>query len=561
MSLGPALEASARQYLGQLATQAKLQEREQSTAAAVYAGSQEAFRWARINSRTKDFQPRARSGNSGIYESDDLMNRRVRDQQINVAQVKRVVDSFQDLIIGSGMQTFADPLDVGVTLDELVDGEFEAELNHALEADDLYDDWFHDPKRFSARRKLAGPDLQRMAIKECATAGSVLINECMKLNRRTGEPEICYQIIEREQLDRSMDRPEGPGRNKIVNGIEFDADDEEVAFYVFDAHPYDDFGQFSGSAKSTRLSADRVIHLVLFNRPSDTIGVSWLHAIAQNQFDRDSFVGNEIATAAKAARLLLVHKFKNLVEGSAGLGLDDGELGTDEFGNPEIKLGSSPHAFVIGKDDDVELLESNRPISTAESFMGILDRDTAAGVGLSPYTLTGNWEKTNFSSGRGAQLAEDMHIRPLQNWFAREVAIPMRRRYQQLAILGRKLKSVTVQEYLANRRKYERFEAIGAGRELLDPAGETEAALGKLRGGLTTLKIECARRGLHWIRVLRQAAWENRVSSKLGVVLDFSKGQGSATQKTTRDETSSPDPKPAGRRDPAPQKSKNRRAG
>lgn len=537
MSLALSSDASVREFLGRLASQARQQEREQQTTARVFAGTEEAFRWAQVNSRTKGFQPRATSGNSAIYESEDLMGRRVRNQQGNVSQVKRVIEAFQDLIVGTGMQTFADPFHAGVTLDELIEGNFEDELDHALEADDLYDDWFLDKRRFSTSRKLAGPEFQRLALKECVTAGSVLILECLKKNRQTGEAELCYQLIEREQLDKSMDRPAAAGQNKIVNGIEFNEDDEEIAFHIFDAHPYDDFSPYQSGGKSRPIPAERVNHLVLFNRPSDTIGVTWLHAIAQNQFDRDRFIGSEIATAAKAALLLLVHKFKNLAMGAQGLGIDDGGDTEDEYGNPEIKLSGSPHAFVIGQDDDVELLESNRPISTAESFMGILDRDTAAGVSLSPYTITGNWEKTNFSSGHGAQLNEDAHIRPLQNWFARELAIPIRRRKQQLDILSRKLKTVPVRAYLSDPRRYERFEAIGAGRYMLDPVGQTEASLAKLRSGLSTLKLECAREGLHWIRVLRQKALENRVSAKLQVVLDFSKGQGAVTTQTTSDGT------------------------
>ena len=277
---------------------------------------------------------------------------------------------------------------------------------------------------------------------------------------------------------------------------------------------------------------------MLFNRPSDSIGANWLHAIAQNQFDRDSFFGYELQTAARAARMLLVAKFKNVRTGAAGLGLDDGQDSADAYGNLQLKLGASPHAFAIGTEDSIELIETNRPNSNSKDFISQLDRDTAGGAGLSSFSVTGDYSQSNFTSVRGALLAEDAHIRPLQNWFARDLAIPMRREHQKLAILGRKLKTVTVAQYMANRRKYERFEAIGAGRELLDPAAESEAALSKLRGLLSTLKLECARRGLHWIRVLRQAAWENSVAGLFGVVLDFSKGQGGATTKTTRDQES-----------------------
>lgn len=513
---------------------AQLEREASAPVVAVRSGTKEAYRWGRIDERSQSFQPFHRSGNSAIIESNDLMGRRVRDEAINVAQVKKIIEAFQDLIIGCGMQTFADPLDASVSVASLKAGKFENELNHALEADEYYDEWFNDPKRFNARRKLAGPEFQRLALKECATAGSVIILECFKKNP-DGEVELCYQMIERDQLDLSKDRPAGQNQNKIVNGIEFDADDVEIAFHILDAHPYDNYGNYLGSSRSQRIEAERVFHLVLFGRPTDTIGVNWVHAIGQNQFDRDSFLGSELQTAARAARMLLVAKFKNIRAGAAGLGLDDANEAADAYGNLALKLGASPHAFAIGTDDDIELIETNRPNSNAAEFIRLLDHDTAGGAGLSSFTVTGDYSQSNFTSVRGALLAEDAHIRPLQNWFARDLAIPMRKRHQRLSILGRKLKTVSVAQYMANRRKYERFEAIGAGRELLDPSAETEAALGKLRGCLSTLKLECARRGLHWIRVLRQAAWENSVANLFGVVLDFTKGQGSATSSTTRE--------------------------
>jgi len=215
----------------------------------------------------------------------------------------------------------------------------------------------------------------------------------------------------------------------------------------------------------------------------------------------------------------------------------------DEYGNQQMKLGTTPIALKVGEKDSVELVESVRPNSTADSFVSILDHDTAAGTGLSYYTLTGRYEKTNFTSARGAKLDEDDHIRPVQNWFASRLAIPVRQRFNRLAAGLGLLTTITAAEFARQERRFQRFEAMGPGREYLDPSAETEAAQGKLRSGLTTLKIECGRRGLHWVRVLRQRALENRVSSLLKVVLDFSKGQGGQVGKTTSEGSQSGSPR------------------
>jgi capsid protein len=195
-------------------------------------------------------------------------------------------------------------------------------------------------------------------------------------------------------------------------------------------------------------------------------------------------------------------------------------------------------AAQIGIDEDIKILESTRPNANADSFLSILDHDAAGAVGLSYYRLTGRYESTSYTAVRGAHLDDDAHFRPLQNWFGRGICVPMRREFQALAVASGLFNTVSPVEYRRNQRKYRRFDAIGPGREMLDPEKETEAAISKLRSGLTTLKIECARRGLHWLRVLRQVKMENRIAELYGIVLDFSKGQGGQVNDSTRNKTS-----------------------
>jgi capsid protein len=344
---------------------------------------------------------------------------------------------------------------------------------------------------------------------------------------------LAYQVCEYDELDHSHDRPAGPGINKIINGVELDSLGREVAFFVYDTHPFDDFSGAGQAGKSSRIRADRVIHTALFRRPSQSVGVSFLTAVAQPSFDRDKFVGSEITTAAKNALLLLVQKVKNF-KSAANLGLLDDTDASDPYGNEEMKLGNSPVALRIPAEDEIELLECNRPTDSADSFLGILDRDIAGAAGLSYYTLSGNYGATSYSSVRAAKLDEDAHIRPLQNWFSSRVALPVRRDFHRQAIALGLLKSVSARDYLKNPRRFSRFDAIGAGRDLLDPEAESNAAAGLLRTCLTTLKQQCAKKGLHWLRVLRQIALENHVLDVLDIALDLSKGQGGQTVGNTR---------------------------
>ena len=528
----PRSHADTKAFLARLEQQARSGDLAEQQ---IMAATKEAYRWGRIDRRTENFQPYARSADAAIYESQDLMHRRTRSEVLNNAQIKRIVEALVDLIVGPGMLTFADPFDPLLDLTDLSEETLDEHLTYALEADDLFEEWFGDPAQFDAAGKRSGPDIQRMILSECVERGGCLLVRSQATGAR-GQRVIPrqWQLVEYDQLDLSQDRPSGPGLNKIVHGIELDAAGREIAYSIYDDHPYDDFGATSIAGKSSRVKAERVIHVCLFKRPSQSIGVSWLHAVGQASLDRDKLIGGQLQTCAKAALLLLVHYAKNLkAGGNLGL-LDDGDA-TDDFGNETMKLGSSPVALRVHADDEVELIENTSAPPGLDEFISVLDHDTAGASGLSYFTMTGRYQETSYTAVRGALLAEDSHIRPLQNWYATTVALPIRNDFQRQAIALGKLKSVSAEELLANPRRYNRFDAVGAGRELLDPEAETNAAVGKLRACLTTLKAEAARRGRHWIRDLRQIALENRLLSILGIAMDLSKGQGGQTVGNTRD--------------------------
>jgi lambda family phage portal protein len=528
--IGRPSESDARAFLAGLEQEARGAE----VQAHALRQGRESYVWGRRDRGRDFYEPFARSADAAIWESDDLMSRRLRDQMRNEPQCKRIRDAIEDLIVGPGMLTFADPFDPLIDLTALSKDTLDSYLSYALESDELFAEWFNDEKQFDIAGKRSGPDMQRMLVGENVERGGVLLLKVAAKGPNRTVP-LAYQIVEYDQLDKSKDRPAGTsaGENKIIHGIEVDAQGREVAFHIFDAHPYDDFSGGSIAGKSSRISADRVIHLALFRRPSQSVGATWLAAIGQPTRDRFRFMGAEIQTAAKGALLLLIHKMQNM-KARGTLGLLDGDDGSDEWGNPEMRLGSSTVGMQIPVSDEVDLVESNRPTDKAESFLSILDHDIAGASGLSYFTLSGRYEQASFSSVRAALIAEDCHFAPLMNWFAGKAALPIRRTFNAQAIALGQLKSVTAEQYLDNPRRYNRFDAIGPGRQLLDPAAETEMATGLLRSCLSTLKAESAKRGLHWIKILRQVALENHVLDVLGINLDLSKGQGGQVTGNTR---------------------------
>lgn len=521
----------------------------------ILAESFEAYRLARRDRPREHNQPHAYSGDAAIMSSHGLMNRRVRDLVRNTAQGKRVRLAFQDLVVGTGFQTFAWPFapaemfNLAIELQKLEEGEIGPRLQYALEADDLYEEWSSDPKQFDFEGRLSRMEMERMAVGETVTTGNAIIVRCFRKNYKT--VPLCYQLIEREQLDESMDREGSERENKILNGIEFDKNNVAVAYHVCLDHPHEFFG-LSGSSflgnngitatgvgvRRVRIPAERVIDLAAWDRPSSSVGASWYDSTGQTTWDRDNYMGSEIRSAAIDAAFAFVAKLKN-GEKYGAWGFGDGDLDDDEDGNRQFKVGQSPIAATIGTEEELQMVRSVRPNKDAPEFMKLLDRDQAGGLGLSYYTLTGDYEGTNFTSTRAAKMDEDLRIAPLKAWFATHVALPMRRDFNAFAAAAGAYQSLRPADFKANERTYQRFDAIGNGRDLLDPFKEGEARTARLRTGMSTFKEECAKQGKHWIKVLMQLAIEKKVRSMFGVEVDITKpgsGTNTASEQSANDD-------------------------
>ena len=492
--------------------------------AEIRADTGEAYKAARVTRLTKDWQPEHRSGDAATRESWPLLTARSRDLVRNTPTYKRARSVLTDLVVGSGVLTRSAPVDpTSILGDSLDEQSLERDLGYSFESDELFERWSNEDA--DIRGELSWYELQRMAFAEMMTTGTSLLLECRRV--RSGRVSVCYQLLEREQLDHTKDQPRTNGTNRIENGIEVDAVNRAVAYHIFDEHPND--GMAGTSFGSTRIPARRIIHLFLPHRPSMTTGICWFHAMVQASRDKDFYLGNELTAGAINALYTVVMKME---DAGSGTGFADGDAETDLWGNPLIKLGAGI-VQQIGPKDTLEAFDPKRPNSNAVPFIKMMDRDIAAGAGLSYVRQTGDYEGISYSAGRAAHLDDELTIKPLQKFLGRKIAIPVRQKINAEAAAAGMFTSYTPRQFARDAVRLQRLDLLPQGREQLDPEAETEASVTKMRAGLSNLSIECGKRGLHWMSVLRQIALENRVSDRLGVVIDKSKGQGAQVESST----------------------------
>lgn len=478
-------------------------------------------------SRKNRHNPMALSGDMAVMGSADLMHRRIRDMYNNTTPIKRVVDLYRDLIIGTGINAFCDPIDhsFGWALTRRPKSDLFAALDYSLESDEQFLEWAMDPAKCDVAGKLDWFAMQRLCVSDAAKVGGAII-KFVYTKPEPGSVPFKLQLIEREQLDSSKDRVGSDREHRIVNGIEFDQYGYEVGCWIHSGHPDD----WKSLTESKFVPSTHYLHFFRKTRPTQHVGATWLHTMGEIAFQRQRLTDTELRRLVKQAQFLLVHKTKK--PGRMNVSVDpDDDL---RYNSQEVMMGNDPLAAEIGLEDDMKLLSSDGVAPTLKDMYSVLDHDAAAANNLSYYSLTGQFKETNYGGFKGAMNLEDAQTTPLQMEFASQIVLPVRRMFNRLAIANGVVTSITPGQFAKERQRYERYTCTPPGRQLLDGENEIATVLSKLKGGLSNLRIECARLGLFWLHVLRQIKMENVICEELGIVLDHSKGQGGQVTKNSR---------------------------
>lgn len=506
--------------------------------------SQPAYVGATVNRFNADFQPPHRSGDAAVRMSWDLLVRRCRWLSENTPLIGRMNALLVQHTIGEGLTVFSaacDHLPLSA-LDGQRDGINSALLNHQLfrygdEADFCFDRWAEEAADVERQKSLW--ELESLSARDLFGSGNSLWLACTKRTRSPRLAPVCYQLVEAEQLDRSRDRPAGREQTLISNGIEYAQDGEPIAYWLFDAHPYDDAAGWGLSRRSRRIPAARVTHLYLPTRPSQHFGVPLGQVAMQIAKDSDWLVGQELTSAALAAGLTLLIKESD----------DGGELDFDtegyggDYGNAaesglrhvsEVGLASGTAAR-LGKDETVEVVESSRPNRNVEPFVKYLTNLAAMSGNLSYHRFTGDPSGASYATLR-AMINDDRAMAlPIINYLGRKTSRWVRCAHDRHAVARGWYESVTAAEYLRRIDVFEDYDVLGPPIRHLNPTEDAKAAKMRIAAGLSTLRIECGYLGLSYRRVLRQLAIERDLANAMRLALDFSAGGGESQARTTTD--------------------------
>lgn len=402
------------------------------------------------------------SADSELISSLRPLRQRSRALIRDAAYAKRAKVIVVNNVVGSGIGMQAQVMNSRGQLNDRVNDEIEEAW-----------EYFSYAESFHTGGTLCAADYERVAMGQIFEAGEVFNR---KYYRPFGNSEIPFalELIEAERVvDEFQPSPIEPNA-RVRMGVETDEFHRPIGYWIRKLHP----GELRLTAEETdrleRVPANLIQHLRIVDRWPQTRGEPWLHAVARKLNDMDGYSEAEIIAARGAASYMAT------IESA------------DEYGN-ETEDGSREVTIEPGMVErlapgqKMNFIAPNRPNANIDPFMRFMLREIAAGVGVSYESLSRDYSQSNYSSSRLALLDDRDLWRMLQLWFIRSFRIPLHREWLQQAVLSRHIKSISVEEYALNPRKFEAVRFKPRGWSWIDPTKEVEAFKEAVRSGFTTV--------------------------------------------------------------------------
>ena len=310
--------------------------------------------------RTKNWHTPATSANAEVGQDLAALRNRSRDLVRNNCYARRGIAVIRENVVGTGIIT-----------------EIKAKSGaKARRVDGLYDSW--------AERTWCDYDgvndiygLQALAISTVAESGECLI----RLRRppsKAGLPvPLQLQVLEGDYLATGLVRTKAAEGNEIIQGIEFDANGQRVAYHLFDRHPGDPFT--AKSMQTLRVPAVEILHLRDIGRAGQLRGVPWLSAAIIKLRELDEYEDAQLVRQKVAACFAAF--VKDLDATGEGSALPEGEIGE------RLMPGTIQH-LPAGK----EIVFGNPPAVTGyKEFVTAHVMTVAASLGVTYEALAGDY--------------------------------------------------------------------------------------------------------------------------------------------------------------------------
>lgn len=342
--------------------------------------------------------------------------------------------------------------------------------------------------------------LEKLVLRATAADGEVLVRRRFRLPSDGLPIPMQLQVLEIDYLDTSKDLIQLPNGGQIVQGIEFNAIGQRVAYWLFREHPGSIRGSYSPSA---RIPADGVLHLFRGERPGQVRAVSWFAPSLLGWKDLDDY-DDATLVKQKIAACLAVFVRDDLDGGGAPLGTPD------DTQTPPVDALSPGMIQNLPAGRQISVVEPPR-VNDFGDYMDRKLRGLAAGLRVLYSGMTGDFRDLSFSAARMERIAhqpdvDDNRWRLIVPGFCDPAWVWA----MQAAAVAGLLPSAEVPD----------VEWTAPPLAFIDPSNEGLAIARNVRAGISTMPEELRARGLNPTRVVEEIKAWNKKLDDAGVVLD-----------------------------------------
>lgn len=491
---------------------------------------------SRIERETATWHAPVFSPDREINRDKETLDARGRDLVRNDGYMMGAQAVHKDSIVGAQFILNARPAFSVLGLDETWSEEFQNEVEA------LFTLWAESPENWpdaSGRNTLTG--LVRLALGGFMVSGEIVATAEWK--RSVSRPfSTCVQMIHPDRLCNPDDRDD---TDSLRRGVEIDRFGEPTGYWFRQAHRNDwHMGdkpwrwKFVPARKPW--GRPQVLHVIEQMNPGQTRGIAEMVAALKEmrmtkRFDEIT-LQNAVINASYAATIESELPREAAYE-LIGAGAGTAESGSMSYFNNYLNavaayLSTSPNVAIDGAKiphlppgSKLSLNPVGKGNNVGSDFHTRLLQHTAAALGLSYEQFTRDYSRTNYSSARASMAETWKYMQSRKRLVADRFASSIYSLWLEEAINNGLITSMpknapSMYENPLFRAAYTRCDWIGASRGQIDELKETQAAVLRVRAGLSTLEHEMAMLGKDYRVVLRQLAREQALMKSLG--LDFS---------------------------------------
>ncbi|MEM9970401.1 MAG: phage portal protein [Pseudomonadota bacterium] len=403
---------------------------------------------ARRSRRTAGFRYGDKGPSGEVMSARDRLRAASRDMVRNHPIAVRVPQVIAQNVVGAGIIPHAIPTSGRDSAKKTTKARVEAALK----------DHFDTPECDAEGR------LDLYGLQFLAKTAVVRDGECFVLRVDAPDSPTPFRwrlrVLEADYLDTTK-RSVGADE-RIINGIEYDAQNRPIAYWLYDEHPRD--VTRIQRLTSTRYSASRVCHLFRIDRPGQCNGVSWLAPVLIKIGDvtdlSDARAYREKVAGCFSA---FIHSNDDAAEGLGGASKSD----KSHFNYP--LEGLEPGTITHLRNGDSVTFGSPPQVEGYSEFWRAQALEIAMGVGLSYPTLTGDMSQGNFAMGRMGWLEDQ---RAFDSWRSSVMMSQFLWRVGSWIKVG-----------ISTRDTFD-IGWTAPAREMIDPSKDTRAALEAIKGNI-----------------------------------------------------------------------------